>query len=307
MFAKNDRRFGVELEYNAFDRQSRSKSDNELPAGIYDLANSLLKSTNMSVEVNRWGYTNNNERWVLKPDSSCGIEICSPPMRGKKGCLDFYEILKIFVNNSNLESDERCSMHVHFEIEDFSTTEIANLIDKWINCEPLFFLLTASDRWLNQYCIPLGISHNFDNENPLSVFTALDKLSEYKYYAINLYHYVKNRKKTIEFRCMGGDACVIPEDAFNWIKILMCFVERCKGNKLLDPINPEYKSILETINFLNIQEFFDDNDEIILWIISKLSRVLHEDIKDVYYWKSFVNFSRFDILDTIEKLEADLV
>jgi len=306
MFSKSERRFGIELEYNAFDGQSRSKAENELPSGIYELANALVKSTNLSVEINKWSYTNNNDRWVLKPDSSCGIEVCSPPMRGKNGCFNFYETLKSFVNHPDVEADGRCSMHVHIEIEDFAQTEIAYLISKWIQCEPLFFIITDKDRWINQYCIPLGLSHTFDDEEPIQIFSAIEKLSQYKYYAINFYHYIKNRKKTVEFRCMGNDACVIPEDAYNWLKLIICFVDRCKGTSLFDPIRPEYRKISEIVDLLDIVDYFDE-DEIIIWLISKLSRVLHDNLQSQHYWQAYVNFSREDIIYTIEKLEAYLL
>jgi hypothetical protein len=305
MFSISSRRFGGELEYNAFDGESRSKADNELPAGIYEIANILSKGINENVDVNKWGYTTNNYRWVLKPDSSCGIEVCSPPYRGELGCDKFQNGLQSILNCKSIASDHRCSMHVHIEIEDFNMSEIAHMIQKWVNFEPFFFFMTNPMRWINQYCMPIGFSHQFDFDEPIKLGTMLDKLSEYKYYVINFYHYQKNRRKTIEFRCMGSEACLNIDDAVNWIKILICFVDRCKGINILDPIQMEYKSCIECIKFLNVNEYFLDSS-ISMWIVSKLNHVLNCDLSAFFQWESLVKFSKEDILSTIEYLEKGL-
>jgi hypothetical protein len=306
MFSLSNRRFGVELEYNAFDGESRSKSVNGLPEGIYDIANYLAKGIGKTVEVNKWSYTNNNTKWVLKPDSSCGIEVCSPPLRSAGGCNQLREAIQQINTCEKVNADERCSMHVHIEIEDLNLSELAYLIEKWVNFEPFFFLLTNDLRWLNQYCVPLGFAHQFASKEPLSLQTIIDKLSEYKYYVINLYHYVKNRKKTIEFRCMGNEGCLNSDDAINWIKLLICFVDRCKDNKQLNPLNFEYKSVSEALNFLQLHKFFND-DEVIMWVISKLSLVLDQNFYDCFQWDSIIKVMKEDILATIENLEKNLL
>jgi hypothetical protein len=306
MFSLSNRRFGVELEYNAFDGESRSKSVNGLPEGIYDIANYLAKGIGKTVEVNKWSYTNNNSKWVLKPDSSCGIEVCSPPLRSAGGCNQLREAIQQINTCEKVNADERCSMHVHIEIEDLNLSELAYLIEKWVNFEPFFFLLTNDLRWLNQYCVPLGFAHQFASNEPLSLQTIIDKLAEYKYYVINLYHYVKNRKKTIEFRCMGNEGCLNSDDAINWIKLLICFVDRCKNNKQLSPLNFEYKSVSEALNFLQLHKFFND-DEVIMWVISKLSLVLDQNFYDCFQWDSIIKVMKKDILATIENLEKNLL
>ena len=120
MFSLSNRRFGVELEYNAFDGENRSKSTNDLPEGIYTIANYLSQGIGKNVEVNKWSYTNNNSKWVIKPDSSCGIEVCSPPVRGLDGCNHLRDAIQQINTCEKINADQRCSMHVHVEIEDYS-------------------------------------------------------------------------------------------------------------------------------------------------------------------------------------------
>ena len=176
------RRIGVEIEYNSTDNESRSRGENDLPVGIYEIAKEVQSQLNESVEVHKWHYTNNNNRWVLKPDSSCGLEICSPPMRGKYGVERVSGVIEHLHSNTDFNSDSRCSFHVHVEIEDFSDSEIMNLLNNWIACELFFFSLCNPSRRINQYCIPIGFCKNFDTEKSYDFETLLGKLSEYKYY-----------------------------------------------------------------------------------------------------------------------------
>lgn len=305
------RRFGVEIEYNSFDGQSRSRSDHDLPVGIYDIANCISNTVSDVVEVCKWHYTNNNKRWVIKPDSSCGIEVCSPPLRGLNGILEVVKVIENVSLCKNVFADDRCSFHVHVEIEDFSHDQIMFMFEKYVNCEIFLSMMTNPYRWLNQYCTPIGFCKDFSSDKSYTFDQCLQKLSAYKYYGINLYHYAKNKKKTIEFRSMGNECCMDSDDAKNWCKLLLCFVERCKsfvGNKSW--VNLRYLSVMDALNFLNIIEFFDD-DEIIHWLIEKLHNCLDDSCFEIYpeskyYWKTILKLLKNDINTSIEYLEAKL-
>jgi hypothetical protein len=111
------RRFGVELEYNAFDGVSRSRDENDLPLGIYEVGRKLQENLKKCVEITKWQYTNNNNKWHCKPDSSCGIEVCSPPVRGLGGLEKVGNVVDKIAAKGNILSDNRCSLHVHVEIQ----------------------------------------------------------------------------------------------------------------------------------------------------------------------------------------------
>lgn len=310
-FTKCSRRFGVEIEYNSFDKESRSRSDNDLPLGIYEIANCISNTIGESVEVNKWHYTNNNSLWEVKPDSSCGIEVCSPPLRGVSGINEIVHVIENLSTYKNVYADQRCSLHVHVDIEDFTHEQVLNLFEKWVNFEIFFILMTKPNRWLNQYCIPIGFSKEFDSEIYYGFDECTRKLSSYKYYAINLFHYVKNKRKTIEFRCMGNESCMDSDEAKNWCKLLLCFVERCKeflGNK--DFAKLQYMSLTDAMNFLNISEYFNDN-EILFWIIEKLSDALSDrcfltNENFSYYWEAIINKNKIEINNIIDLLEAKI-
>lgn len=310
-FENCDRRFGVEMEFNAFDGLSRSKSLNDLPDGIYDVGQKIKTVLNKTVEVTKWQYTNDNKNWHIKPDSSCGMEICSPPDRGQRALNNLKKVIDSLSEMPKLSSDHRCSFHVHIEIADFSEKQIVYMISRWINFELFFYFLTNPLRWLNQYCIPLGFSSEFASETSYHYGSLLQKLSETKYHSINLYHYAKNKKKTIEFRIMGSEGCSNSEDAINWCKLLLCFVERCKSHEGVGEARLFYDNLQSAIRFLNVNEFCKNDCELIQWLISRLSAVIDLGTIFVYdaqksFWSEIFSSSQEDIKNTIEKLESCL-
>jgi hypothetical protein len=307
-FENCDRRFGVEMEFNAFDGLSRSKTLNDLPDGIYDVGQQIKTILNKNVEITKWQYTNNNKNWHIKPDSSCGMEICSPPDRGQRGIDNLKKVVDGLASVSKLSSDHRCSFHVHVEIADFSEKQIVYMITRWINFELFFYFLTNPLRWLNQYCIPLGFSSEFSTDTSYHFPSLLQKLSDTKYHSINLYHYAKNKKKTIEFRVMGSEGCRNSEDAINWCKLLLCFVERCKSHEGISEARLFYDELPNAVRFLNLVEFCKKDNEIIQWLISKLSAVIDLGSLFIYdaqksFWCEIFSNSQEDIKNTIEKLE----
>jgi hypothetical protein len=62
----SDRRFGVELEFNAFDKLSRTQNANNLPNGIWFFGNVISETLKTDVEINKWHNTHNNKKWIIK-------------------------------------------------------------------------------------------------------------------------------------------------------------------------------------------------------------------------------------------------
>ena len=83
------RRYGVEIEVNSFDGLPRPLGweDGNLPEGIYYVGNLVKKITNERVLIHKWGNDHYNDSWVVKPDSSCGMEICTPVLKGWHGLM----------------------------------------------------------------------------------------------------------------------------------------------------------------------------------------------------------------------------
>jgi hypothetical protein len=80
-----DRRYGIEMELNAFDGRNRPENKNDLPQGIDVVGEVVKERLDTSVSVTHWHHTHNNDNWVIKPDSSCGMEVCSPILKGWRG------------------------------------------------------------------------------------------------------------------------------------------------------------------------------------------------------------------------------
>lgn len=286
---------GVELEYNSLDKLSRSVSVNGLPHGIYFFADVCVDALNKFVEINKWHSTNNNENWVIKPDASCGLELCSPPQNLKSLLKDMNLLINKINNYKFLESDNRCSFHIHIDIIDFDYYDLIYLIEKWVQLEPFFFFLCKEDRWINNYCKPLSL--NFEALPLDSKYTNLivESLYDNKYLAINLCNLKKKKKNTVEFRIVGSDACLDYETAASFCKIFNIFVERVKSekNKMNRISNFEFLSIKESLEFLSLE------DDISLdWIKSKLlfnfERFLNKKI-------SFSNIIWYKIMQVYEK------
>lgn len=307
MFSFCSRRMGVELEYNSFDRQSRSNSENNLPNGIYVFGDIIKNTLGKSVDINKWHQTNNNDNWIVKPDSSCGLEVCSPPEQPYHALMEIRKVIEGLLSNKSITADDRCSLHLHVEIEDFDENDLCFLVEKWIQYEHFFFFLTKKNRWLNRYCKPLGFYYEFDSASKITIKKCMEILSENKYFAINFFHYKKDKRKTVEFRIMGNDACMDVDDAINWCKLILCFVERVKKtNHNLNYLNEiEYKNIDNVNEFFELHNFFQD-EEVIMWVISRLNESLNEQLQESSIWNQIMHYSKPSIRNLMENLQGKI-
>jgi len=308
MFENCVRRIGIELEYNSFDKLSRSYSDNNLPNGIYTFAEIIKKNINKPVEINKWSQTNNNENWLIKPDSSCGLEVCSPPDQPKPALSQIAKVIKCLCENKSVHADNRCSLHVHVEIEDFTSNDICFLVQTWINFEHFFYFLTKKERWFNRYCKPLGYHYAFSDTKKITANRCLEILSDNKYFAINFYHYKKEKRKTIEFRIMGSDACMDVDDCLNWCKLILGFVENCKRSNFSSDFIEEikYKNIEDAYEFFSFDSFYANEQSFIMWIISRLNDTMHAEVQLPALWKKVLDYSKPSLLILLDRLQGTI-
>lgn len=229
------RRFGVELEVNAFDGLDRPVTG--LPEGIGYIGNLVAKTCDQPTYICDWGYnsTNNNLTWVIKPDGSCGMEICSPVMKGLLGIEEMKKVVGALGKDTNVISDERCSFHVHVEVADCNDVQLATILAYWIKSELVFVDSVPPSRKKNRYSQLIAVSDFLEHNSSFSPEKLICILGRTKYNTINTYHMNKGRRKTIEFRIMEGTACIDPLLAENWTKLILHFVDRAK---LQDPPGP---------------------------------------------------------------------
>lgn len=274
------RKFGIEIELNSFDKRDFKKNPlgkNELPEGITTISN-LIKSVGFESIVSDWGYCHNNKFWVCKPDSSCGIEVCSPVLD------DFSEVKKvveILSKNNKIQADHRCSLHVHLEVLE---KDISSVLGWWVKCEHLFFDSVPDTRKLNKYCQCIGL---IDLSENLSSNDLIYFLGSNKYYSANCFHFLRKNRLSIEFRLAGNDACLDIFYIINWIKLLQHFVE--KSIKINFPDN------LFWINLIDFFDVFDFSKDTKYWFINK---ILYNIRGSNNYWN--ISNRKF-IINEIEK------
>lgn len=266
------RRFGVEIELNTSTGIIREKE--EIPDGS-DIVASLIRNVcNDSVQLNGWLYVNNNKSWVIKPDSTCGIEINSPILKGVYDIAKLTKIVQNIQQNPIIQSDSRCSFHVHVNLEDLNDTQIATLMAWWIKCEGVFFDSIISSRKCHRHTQLIGMSNLFESHKNYSLDYILSSLSDVKYHSASLYHMRQKRRKSVEFRIAGHDFCTNPLAVKNWVRLLLHFVDIAA--KMDFPSKYNKNDIWSGLLWLNPKEVFE--------LLNFDKQNLSEGMKQVRHW-----------------------
>jgi hypothetical protein len=185
----------------------------------------VRKTTSEKVIVHKWGHDHNNDSWVVKPDGSCGMEVCSPVCKGWHGLKRVCKVIEAFSNEPKISADHRCSLHVHIDVSDLSIEQLCSVIAWWVKCEPVFLDSVPPSRKKNRYCQFIGLWDLFEENSTLSMDQLIKKFGNSKYGSLNTYHLKMGKRQTIEFRIMEGDCCKNPYMAKNWLRLLVHFVE----------------------------------------------------------------------------------
>jgi hypothetical protein len=276
------RRFGVEVELNTLNGivVKLDEDEGEIPYGADKVAHIISKALRKPVEIHGWHPTHNNTAWIVKPDSSCGIEVCSPILKGWTGLKSLMQVVEGF-SKAKLTADNRCSLHVHLNISDLNKDQLASVIAYYIKCEHVIFDSLPCQRKNNRYCQFLGMSDLFRHDTPMEADEITYRAAHTKYYSLNIYHFIKgggftiknNRKQTMEFRVGESDMCLEPFHVKNWIRFLLHFVEMTKNLPLPMPYRESdpWSSLL----WLGPREVFK---------LLKFDDVLSEGLKQVRDW-----------------------
>lgn len=277
------RRFGAEIELNTANGVvvKLDEDEGDIPLGSDRVANLISNTLLSKVELQGWDWSHNNDFWIVKPDSSCGIEICTPILKGWLGLESLIRVVKA-LNESKMNSDKRCSFHLHINIADLTKEQLATVFAYYIKCEHVIFDAMPSWRKINRYCQFLGMSDLFDVGFNMDMDELICKVSGVKYYSINAYHFLKgggftwrnNRKKTFEVRTGENDMCLDPYHVKNWVRFLIHFVEMTK--------NMPYPGVYKNGNqwsglaWLGLKEVMHD--------VLKFDKSLSEGLNQVKRW-----------------------
>jgi hypothetical protein len=244
------RPIGAEIEINAFDGVMMTPRE-KLPSGIEYVANLIAETLGEYVEIRDWGHTHWYKTygyWVLKPDNSCGMEVCSPVVQGWYGLKKICQVIDVFQNHQLISADSNCSYHLHIDINDLMEEEIGNVLRWWIKCEPVFFDSVPDIRKNNRYCQFIGLWDWLDDTLPISTTQLIEALGVGKYTSVNTYHLWAGERNTIEFRIGEHTLCKNSFFAKNWTRLLIHFLETAKQKT---PDNLTWLDVKEVFEFLN--------------------------------------------------------
>lgn len=220
---ESDRRFGIEIELNSFDGNNRPPAG-ESPQGINDIAAIVSEASEFGCEVRAWEHTHNNNRWVAKPDSSCGLEVVSPPVKGWTGLKDVLQVVQRLSEDKRIKADSRCSVHAHLEVADLTSEELASVVAWWVKCEPVIMDAMPMSRKRNRYCQLIGMNNTFQHNGSYTAQDLIQRVGDVKYYSFNTHQYCRGNRKTIEFRTIEGDGCTDAYLVKQWVRFLIHFV-----------------------------------------------------------------------------------
>ena len=246
------RPFGAEIEINAFDGVVMIPSE-LLPAGIHYVANLVAETLGEYVEVRGWGHTHWYKTygyWVVKPDNSCGMEVCSSVVQGWYGLRKICQVIDVFQNHSRIIADSNCSYHLHVDVNDLMEEEIGNILRWWIKCEPVFFDSVPDNRKVNRYCQFVGLWDWLDDVAPLTTTQLIQAFGAEKYTSVNTYHLWSGERNTIEFRIGEHTLCKNSFFAKNWTRLLIHFLETAKGRPPDNLTWLDVKDVFEFLGFL---------------------------------------------------------
>jgi len=304
----NKRRFGVELEINAFDGRSRpfDYELGNLPKGIFYVSWLVQKVVKDKVFIQKWGNNHNNDSWILKPDSSCGIEVCTPVLKGIDGVKKVSAVVDAFSNDNNIKADQRCSFHVHVDVHDLSVDQVASVISWWIKCEYVFMNMVPIKRKRNRYCQLLSFSDIVDEVecHIISSNALINSIGVHKYYSINTYHFINNKRQTIEFRIMDASACLNYFDAKNYILFLLHFVNITsklpllknyeKNNQMTGYAWLDFNKVMELLGFDDDSNLSSGLKEVKEWLFIRMKQNISCEINGVF-GNDFKSHQHYDV------------
>lgn len=309
------RRFGIEIEVNAFDGLDKLP-EKKMPEGIHYVSDLISKTLGQYVEIRKWGHTHWERTagyWVVKPDSSCGMEACSPVSRGWYGLKQILQVVDAFRHDGKVKADERCSLHIHVDVSDLTLYEVANVIRWWIKAEKVFLDSVPYSRKNNRYCQAIGLWDWISHDSQMEPESLIKLIGESKYTTLNTFHLSEGKRPTIEFRIAEHSLCKNPYWVKNWTRLVLHFVEMCKkrspprpyvtgdpwtGMAWLDP-----RDVFELLGFDGSYLLSDGMIQVRNWFLSRLVENVREWAEVGVYSKK----ARLPALREISEMTLQLI
>lgn len=291
---ESNRRFGVEIEVN------RAVSQNKLK----QIIDSQLGSGNC--DITGWCYSCNNNRWIVKTDSSCGdtgnvkdgggYEIASAVGSGSKHLLNIQKVVKS-LKHHKVKINKFCGLHCQVEIRDFCNTKAANLLAVWCKLEKIMAQMVPPERRNSMHCKfftmhPDMASQWAKAKKSINVgeFWSVMKLRRLdapaKRTAISLISFQRTNstasdwynfdRSTVELRF--PECSLDFYDIKNWARLFVHFVE--SNNTTTFPSNLEHVDLQGALSLLGLGSSRDKNPIVLsaglyetkCWLLHRLQR-----------------------------------
>lgn len=286
----SDRRFGIELELLAFNGKNRPDAGQK-PDGIDYIGMVVARNSTEGVDIRDWEHTHGNDVWVIKPDSSCGMEVCTPILKGWTGVKKVAEVVHALGQDAKIKVDQRCSVHIHVEVADLDVTEIASVIAHWFKVEPVFMDSVPPNRKRNRYCQFMGLTNLVSHDQKINPGELIKRVGNVKYYSLNTNQYLRGNRKTLEFRIIEGEGCKDPYLIKNWTRLIIHFIEMARKRPLPEPYqenNPwtslvwlDPEDVFKLLGFNNSPQEYDLSPGLTQtrnWFLARLQRYMSKDV-----------------------------
>lgn len=231
-------RFGVEIELDATDGRdfaARPLAYGEMPAG-YDRVMRLVSGLDMEIQCHGWRHNHNNSVWICKPDSSCGMELCSPVLDESR-IEEVSRVMGALSADPELTAGPNCSLHVHVDVSGLlegipeSSSPLCSVLAWWVKCEPFLLESVPHSRRNSRFCRCIGMTDLFDHDERVVPCLAVSKLRD-KYLSLNTHHLVARKRYSIEFRLLEGTKD--PSLTSSWVGFVLNFVRRASAEAVPD-------------------------------------------------------------------------
>ena len=215
-----ERTFGLEVEF--INRTNMSK----------DLLAQYINKKFRKLDCIGEGYNHTTRNhWKIVTDASCGLELVSPILSGKKGMENAKAIIDCLASIEGVTVNRDCGIHVHVGADDITTQGMKNVVMFYAkNQHMIGSVLAPSRRGGSRWCETITSNHGDMNQVERKLNdcnTVGDVVSTFgrygRYQTVNMTAY--NRQRTLEFRQHGGS--IDSEKILNWAHFLLTTVEMC--------------------------------------------------------------------------------
>lgn len=221
MFARFDenRTYGVEIEVIRGDYTQASIA-------------AAIRSKGVSAESQGYNHYNSDITWKVITDSSCGLEVVSPILKGRAG-LEQINLVCEAMNELGCKVNKTCGLHVHHDASDFEVRHIQNLFTLYAKYEKAIDNIMPASRRANNgtYCRSLiGLDYESFIERTKKYNDKNEMINGQgsRYFKLNLQSIL--RHGTIEFRQHSGTTDA--QKITNWVILTQLMMTKAKGQNI---------------------------------------------------------------------------